>query len=71
MSYMFKGTKITNIDALSGWDTSKVTNMSYMFSSCNSITSLNPIFNWDTSSLTSKSGMFNGIPSSVTRPGWY
>jgi surface protein len=72
MSAMFiYASSLTNIDGASGWDTSKVTTMAYMFRNCKNISSLNPIFDWDVTSLTTKTNMFTGIPSSVTRPGWY
>ena len=57
-SYLFYNAKsLTNIDALSGWDTSSVTDMSYMFSS-SGITDIDGASNWDTSSVTNMSCMF-------------
>ena len=60
---MFSGcSKLTSLD-LSGWDTSKVTNMvdwRYgMFYGCNALTSLN-LSGWNTSSVTNMSWMFSG-----------
>ena len=47
-SQMFQNFKnLTSID-MSGWDTSKVTNMEHMFSACNSLVSLDVSW-WDTS----------------------
>ena len=47
---------LTSIDT-TGWDTSKVTNMSYMFYGCNALESLD-VSKWDTSNVTNMSGMF-------------
>ena len=49
---------LTKID-LSGWDTSNVTNMSFMFQNCNSITSLD-VSGFNTSKVTYMGSMFNG-----------
>ena len=72
MSNMFYNVwALTNIDALSGWDTFKVTDMNRMFYGDSHITSLQPIFNWNVQNSTTKTDMFYGIPTSVERPGWY
>ena len=42
----------------SDWDTSSVTDMSYMFSDCYALTSLN-ISNWNTSNVTNMNSMFS------------
>lgn len=47
----------TYIDT-SGWNTSNVTNMCYMFGSCLSLTSLD-VSNWDTSKVADMYAMFN------------
>lgn len=44
---------------LSGWDTSKVTDMSFMFRHCESLTALD-VSNFDTSKVTNMSCMFDG-----------
>ena len=59
---MFSGlNKVTSID-LSGFDTSKVINMSSMFADCYSLTSLN-LSTFDTSSVTNMSNMFTNCVS--------
>ncbi|MCR5572549.1 MAG: DUF285 domain-containing protein, partial [Candidatus Saccharibacteria bacterium] len=62
---------LTNIDALAGWNTANVTNMSYMFYNASSLASLEGASGWDTTKLSNKTYMFEGIPESVTRPSWY
>ena len=52
---------LTKID-LSGWDTSNVTNMSFMFQNCNSITSLD-VSGFNTSMVTYMSSMFKDCSS--------
>ena len=54
----------TNLD-LSNWDTSKVTNMSYMFVYCRYLTSLD-VSNFDTSKVTNMSNMFNSCDDLTT-----
>ena len=56
-SNLFDSYRGTNLD-LSNWDTSIVTNMSYMFTSCSALTSLS-LSNWDTSKVTNMNNMFN------------
>ena len=67
MSKIFSsiGTQLSNIDALSGWNTSKVENMSDMFyrwsfTNTNSLSNVNALLNWDTSKVKDMSGMFAG-----------
>ena len=55
--YLFYSYRGNDLDFLSKWDTSKVTNMNYMFGFCNNLTSLD-LSNWDTSQVTSMSYMF-------------
>lgn len=52
-------TKLAKIENIESLNTSKVTNMNYMFSYCNSLTSLD-LSNFDTSKVTNMSGMFLG-----------
>lgn len=52
---------LTKID-LSGWDTSDVTDMSFMFDDCSYVTDLN-ISSFDTSSVNSMRCMFEGVSS--------
>ena len=54
---------LTSLD-LSGWNTSNVTNMGYMFSGCTSLTSLD-LSGWDTSKVTFSTSMFDGCPNSL------
>ena len=67
MSKIFSsiGTQLSNIDALSGWNTSKVENMSDMFyrwsfTNTNSLSNVNALLNWDTSKVKNMSSMFAG-----------
>ena len=53
-------TKVLNINGLSLLDTSKVINMSAMFSNCSKLTSLD-VSNFDTSKVTNMSYMFNEV----------
>lgn len=55
-NHMFSGSKIETID-LSDFDTSNVTDMSYMFSRCEKLTSLS-LSNFDTSKVTDMRSMF-------------
>ncbi|MBE6283490.1 MAG: BspA family leucine-rich repeat surface protein [Mediterranea massiliensis] len=62
-SYMFTGlSTITAIDFYDCVNTSKVTNMSYMFNNCSSLTSLD-LSNFNTSKVTNMNGMFRGCSS--------
>ncbi|MEY8515217.1 BspA family leucine-rich repeat surface protein [Lactococcus taiwanensis] len=62
-SELFDSTKATTID-MRGFDTSNVTNMSWLFGHCKSLRSLN-ISNFDTSKVTDMSDMF-GYCDSLT-----
>ena len=58
MSHMFEGcSKLPSLD-VSGWDTSKVTNMYQMFYGCSKLPSLD-VSGWDTSKVTDMSHMFS------------
>ena len=62
MSYMwqFDG-KLKNINALAGWNTSKVTNMSNMFIALGGqLDDISALANWNTSNVTDMSNMFTG-----------
>ena len=73
MSYMFYNAySLTDISALSHWDTGKVTNMSYMFQNAYSLTDASAIDDWDIGAVTATAGsssssrnkfyhMFNGV----------
>lgn len=72
MTEMFFGddASITTMD-LSGWNTSKVTNMKRMFGGCTSLTSLD-LSSFDTSNVTTMESMFQGCRSltSLDLSGW-
>ena len=55
-AYMFNRYQGTELD-LTNFDTSNVTNMNYMFSSCNNLTSLD-VSRFDTSKVTAMNNMF-------------
>lgn len=64
MNRVFYKTSVTSLD-LTTWDVSKVTDMEYMFGSCESLTTLN-VSNWNISNVTNIVGMFyncNKLPS--------
>lgn len=61
MSSMFDNSNnqsLTNVDALSNWNTSNVTNMSRMFTTCSVLANIDSLANWDTSKVTDMSWMF-------------
>ena len=63
LNSMFAGKKwLTDIVFTSAFNTSKVTDMSFMFSGCSSLTSLD-LSNFDTSKVYTMSGMFSGCKS--------
>ena len=71
MRDMFNGcNNLTSLD-LSGWDTSKVTDMPGLFASCSSLTSLD-VSGFNTSNVTSMSYMFYGCNNltSLDLSGW-
>ena len=55
--YAYKGDSL-DILGIDTWDTSNVTDMSYMFSKCSNLTSLN-LSNFDTSKVTNMENMFS------------
>ena len=57
-SYMFSSFSVTSLD-LSNFNTSEVTNMTYMFQDCSSLTSLE-LSNFNTSEVTNMQNMFQG-----------
>ena len=64
-SYMFYKYNGTNADFMANLDTSKVTNMSYMFSNCNNLTTIPPL---NTSNVTNTSYMFYGCSKLTSVP---
>ena len=61
MDMMFDSMQITNLD-LSSFDTSKVTNMNWMFGDCENLTTLD-LSSFNTSKVTDMEGMFYGCSS--------
>ena len=71
MSFMFYGcSSLASLD-VSGWDTSRVANMSRMFEGCSRLVSLD-VSGWDTSCVTDMGYMFQGCSSlaSLDVSGW-
>ena len=59
LTYLYNGySDLTDISGLSGYDTSKVTDMGGMFSGCESLTGLTALSGWNTSRVTSMDHMF-------------
>ena len=62
MSSMFvgglKNNSLINVDALVGWNTENVTNMSNMFHNQSGLTDIKGLNNWDVSAVQNMSGMF-------------
>ena len=74
MSYMFAASKekLTRIDGLTNWNTSKVTNMKNMFENCWLLTSLD-LSSFNTSNVTNMNSMFYGddeLETIYVRTGW-
>jgi len=68
MGWMFYGcSSLTSLD-LSGWDTSKVTNMSSMFYGCSKLSV--DCSNWDVSKVTGHSSFNNNAPGVVLPLAW-
>ena len=67
MSYMFSSSLISLPD-ISEWDTRYVTDMSFMFGSCNSLKSLPDISKWNTKNVKDMNSMFNYCTSLKSLP---
>ncbi len=68
-SYMFNRiTKLDNIAEISGFDSSNVLDMSYMFNNTN-LTDLVTLENWDTRNVTNMNSLFSNILSLTTLEG--
>ena len=63
MQYMFRGCNSLIELNISNFDTSSVTDMSSMFSSCSSLTEIEGLENFDTSKVTTMELMFDGCSS--------
>ena len=61
----YRCSKVTSKVVFKDFDTSAVTNMSYMFSSCSNLTTLD-LSNFNTSSVTNMSSMFDGCSNLTT-----
>ena len=68
MSYMFQGCSSLKDINLSNFNTSNVTNMSWMFNGCELLSSLPDISKWNTSNVTEMSRMFDGCKKSLEIP---
>ena len=64
MGFMFSGSKYADLGDIGNFNTSKVTNMEWMFQNC-TFTSLD-LHNWDVSNVTNMSNMFRGCSSVKT-----
>ena len=60
MSDLFRNCSLLTSLDVSGWDTSKVTNMSYMFAYCTSLETIHVGNGWSTVAVTSSNNMFSG-----------
>lgn len=69
MEHMFEGCILYNQPLPDTWDTSNVTNMSYMLSQCKSFNQLLPD-NWDIAQVTNMSFMFYGCTSFNQKIRW-
>ena len=65
MSGMFYGCEGLPTLDLSGWNTSAVTNMSYMFSSFTDLTTIYVGEEWSTENVTDSDNMFEGCTNLV------
>ncbi len=69
ISDMFRGcSNLSDISALSNWDTSNVTTMENLFSTCTSLTDATSIAGWDTSKVTTMLFMFQTNSNLTTIP---
>ena len=63
MSGMFCDCKlITKLPNISNWDTSNVTDVSYLFDGCSELKDISPIRNWNKNKIIDKTKMFNDCP---------
>lgn len=58
INFCFKGTKLTNVDALANFNTSKVTNMQQTFNMCRKLKNINGLKNWNTANVIDMEEMF-------------
>ncbi len=62
-------TSLTNVGDLSAWDTSGVTNMSYMFHGCSQLSDFSFLEHWDVSNVKNMADMFSGCSQLTTITG--
>ena len=60
MSNMFCGCDASDLSALSNWDVGRVTDMSYMFSSCYKLIDASGINDWNIINVNDFTSMFSG-----------
>ena len=64
MYAMFSGCEsLTDLSALSGWNTSRVTSMDHMFAFCRNLTNSSAINDWDILKVTNFTYMFGSCSS--------
>jgi len=68
MSNMFYNSEILSLPDISNWDTSKVKDISYMFSECSSLIKLPDISKWNTVNIVDMEGIFNKCYSLESLP---
>ena len=60
-------TSLSSLPEISKWNTSNVTNMSYMFYNCTSLSSLPDISKWNTRNVKDKNNIFSKHRISVPK----
>ena len=74
ISYMFHSDAnespiyLSKITSISSWDTSKVINMSYLFSNCKLLTNIPDISKWDMSNVVNISNLFYNCVNIISLP---
>ena len=68
LSHMFENSSLLSFDDFSKWNTSKVLDMSYMFSNCQYLTNLPDISKWNVSKVINLKFMFNSCKSLTQLP---
>ena len=66
MSLMFSGcSSLTDLAALSRWNTNKVEDITAMFKNCYNLSDLSPLSNWNVGTVTKMGGLFSGCRSLI------
>ena len=60
IAYIFDGSAISNLDALTDWKTPNLTNLKYAFSNNTNLTNVDGLKNWNTVNLRYIDGLFSG-----------